>query len=150
MVPLLRRNLEQALDGSLNFEQQVHAEATFCRKIKKEDAALDFHQSARSLDCRLRAFTPWPGGYFDHGNTRIKVGRANDLSVSVAEQPGTVLVASETLDVATAEGVLRIFELQRPGGRMLPVKEFVKGYLIETGTVLPSIAGEDLLRTDSA
>lgn len=148
VVPLLRRNLEPAISGQLQFTAQDHARATFCRKIKKEDAALDFHQSARRIDCRLRAFKPWPGAYFDHGPDRIKVGRAGWLPVAAAEPPGTVLAVGATLDVATAEGVLQIRELQRPGGRMLPVKEFLKGYRIEVGTVLPSIPGDPLVQAN--
>lgn len=145
VVPLLRRNLGQALSGQLQFEAQDPAKATFCRKIKKEDAALDFSQSAWRIDCRLRAFRPWPGAYFDHEQSRIKVGRASCLPAAATGLPGTVLAAGETLDVATADGVLQIHELQRPGGRMLPVKEFLKGYQIEVGSVLPSVRGEALI-----
>ena len=148
VVPLLQRNLEAALAGKLDFVEQDPAEATFCRKIRKEDAALDFHLSAYSLDCRLRAFTPWPGGYFDHGSIRIKVGQARGLPVTAIEPPGTVLAAGDTLDVATSEAVLQIHELQRPGGRMMPVREFLKGYRIDPGTVLPSVQAEELLRTE--
>jgi methionyl-tRNA formyltransferase len=146
VVPLLRRNLEAAVSGKLTFEPQDEARATFCRKIRKEDAALDFYQSAAELDCRMRAFRPWPGAYFDHGETRIKVGQAGWSPADLTARPGTVLEAGETLDVATAEGVLQFRELQRPGGRMLPVKEFLKGYPIKLGSVLPSAPGADLLR----
>lgn len=149
VVPLLQRNLKAALCGELDFAEQDHSRATHCRKIKKEDAALDFNQSARSLDCRLRAFTPWPGAYFDHGETRMKVGRASSLPVVAEAQPGTVLAAGDRLDIATFAGVLQIAELQRPGGRMLPVKEFLKGYPIEVGSVLPSVAEEELLDSNS-
>lgn len=146
VVPLLRRNLPGALTGGLEFTPQEHGKASFCRKIRKEDAALDFNQSARQIVCRLRGFTPWPGGYFDHGADRIKVGRADWLAEAVAPAlPGTVLAAGEVLEVATAEGTLRIFELQRPGGRMLDVKAFLQGYAIVPGTVLPSVPGEPLL-----
>ena len=91
VVPLLQRNLKKALSGELEFEAQDHSKATFCRKIYKSDAALDFNQTASSLDAKLRAFSPWPGGYFDHGDVRIKVGRANPLADDSKEFPGTVM-----------------------------------------------------------
>ena len=150
VVPLLQRNLADAVAGQLNFKAQDAARASYCRKIRKEDAALDFNQSARSLDRRRRAFHPWPGAYFDHGGTRIKVGRLSWQGADVSPAPGTVLAAGEALDVATAEGVLKIHELQRPGGRMLPAREFLKGYRLEVGTVLPSVPGEALLRSNPA
>lgn len=139
VVPLLKRSLTAALIGNLDFEPQDASQATFCRKISKEDGALDFAQAAAGIDARLRAFTPWPGGYFDHGETRIKVGRCSVAEPQASAAPGTVLTVSETIDVATGRGVLCIHELQRPGGRMLPVADFIRGYAIREGEVLPCI-----------
>lgn len=144
VVPLLERTLADSLSGSLQFTQQDAARATFCRKISKEDAALDFNQPAALLGARLRAFTPWPGGYFDHGETRIKVGRCEVSDAAIAA-PGTVLAVGETLDVATTDGCLSIRELQRPGGRMMPVVDFLRGYPIAVGEILPSVASVPLL-----
>ena len=54
-------------------------------------------------------------------------------------------MAGEILDVATGMGLLRIHELQRPGGRMLPVSDFLRGYSIEVGEVLLSVPSHSLL-----
>ncbi|MGB0409817.1 MAG: methionyl-tRNA formyltransferase [Opitutales bacterium] len=148
VVPLLKRNLKAALSAELVFAEQDHSAATYCRKIAKNDAALDFYLPARLIDCRLRAFTPWPGGYFDHEGTRLKVGRAGWIPVTAGDPEGTIVSVGESLDVATSDGILQIFELQRPGGRMIPVKDFVRGYPIESGEVLPSVPSEMLLRLD--
>jgi methionyl-tRNA formyltransferase len=145
VVPLLQRDLSASLRGELNFTAQDVSQATFCRKISKEDAALDFSQTAIEIDARLRAFTPWPGGYFDHGELRIKVGTCSVVEPAGTAVPGTVLAVADSVDVATADGVLRIRELQRPGGRMLPVADFIRGYPIRVGEVLPSVPGASLL-----
>jgi methionyl-tRNA formyltransferase len=96
------------------------------------------------LEARLRAFTPWPGAYFDHGTTRVKVGICS-VEGPVEAPPGTVVGAEATLDVATGSGVLRMHELQRPGGRMLPVADFLRGYPIEVGEILPSVSSPPLV-----
>ena len=145
VVPLMQRDLAAALSGQLDFVAQDVSQASFCRKISKEDGALDFDQAAAAIDARLRAFTPWPGGYFDHGETRIKVGRCSIAGSSSCAQPGTVVAVGDTVDVATSAGLLCIHELQRPGGRMLPVSDFLRGYPIHTGEVLPSVPGAALL-----
>jgi methionyl-tRNA formyltransferase len=145
VVPLLQRDLAASLVGELEFSPQEVSQATFCRKISKEDGALDFGQSACAIDARLRAFTPWPGGYFDHGETRIKVGRCSATDSPTSALPGTVLVVGETVDVATSDGVLCLHELQRPGGRMLPVPDFLRGYPIQVGEQLPSVVSVPLL-----
>ena len=145
VITLLERNLKASLLGALTLSPQNASLATQCRKIRKEDGALDFAQPAASIDARLRAFTPWPGGYFDHGETRIKVGKCSLAEPITSAQPGSVIVAGEILDVATGMGLLRIHELQRPGGRMLPVSDFLRGYSIEVGEVLLSVPSHSLL-----
>ncbi len=145
VVPLIRRNLEATLTGALEFKEQDASKATHCRKISKEDGALDFNLPAQAIYDRLRAFTPWPGGAFEHGDVRIKVGRTSvDASTSEAAA-GTVLSVGAAVTVATAAGVIVFHELQRPGGRMLPAADFLRGYPIAEGTVLASVPARDLL-----
>ena len=145
VVPLISRNLEASLHGKLYFGPQNAEHATFCRKISKEDGALDFRQSATAIDARLRAFTPWPGAFFEHRKMRIKVGRCSVASMDLSDAPGTVLRVGETLDIATDDGVLCIHELQRPSGRLLSVSDFLRGYEIVVGDMLPSVPSEPLL-----
>ncbi len=148
VVTLLRRNLARLLMGPLDFEPQDTTRVSFCRKIMKIDGAIDFNLPAEAIDCRLRAFTPWPGGYFDHDGDRIKVGRA-DLVLSTSEaRPGTVLDCSGGVIVATGEGAIRFLELQRPGGRMLPVTDFLNGYPLKQGAVLKGGSAQPLIRSD--
>ena len=40
--------------------------------------------------------------------------------------PGTLLAASASgIDIATAQGILRILEIQREGGRRMPVRDWL-------------------------
>jgi methionyl-tRNA formyltransferase len=51
--------------------------------------------------------------------------------------PGTVVQASEQgLDVACGEGVLRLLQLQKPGGKRMAVAELLRGQADWQGTVL--------------
>ena len=47
--------------------------------------------------------------------------------------------------MATGEGILRLLRLQRPGGKMLPAPEFLRGFSIAPGTVLASRPMTELL-----
>lgn len=149
VVPLLSRNLKTSLHGGLEFDSQDAERATFCRKISKEDGALNFWQSATTIDARLRAFTPWPGAFFEHEGMRIKVGRCSVRTEGKTGVPGTVLRVGKTLDISTTAGVLCIHELQRPSGRLLPVSDFLRGYQIVVGDVLPSVPNVPLLVSNS-
>ena len=147
VVPLMRRNLSAAITGSLRFVEQNAALVTHCRKITKEDGALDFTLPAEKICARLRAFTPWPGGYFTHNGEHIKLGASSYSEEIMDVPPGTVLASSGNADlrIVCQKGVLLIHELQRPGGRMLPVADFLRGYPLAPGLHLPSVPVRSLV-----
>ena len=147
VVPLLERNLTALMSGTLTFKPQDLEGVTYCRKINRSDGALDFSMSAALLESRLRAFTPWPGGYFDYLGVRIKVGSARAFEGASGMAPGTVVSADETgVQVATTEGILALLELQRPGGKMLSTDAFLRGMPIEVGSILNGAPAEPLVR----
>jgi methionyl-tRNA formyltransferase len=74
-----------------------------------------------------------------HHGVSIKVGAAH-VESSRAASPGTVVAVDRTgVRVACAEGLLVLTQLQRPGGRMLPVAEFLGGYPLTVGEILVSV-----------
>ena len=144
-VPLMRRNLIKLIEGSLKFIPQESSGVSFCRKITKEDGAIDFNTSLFEIDCRLRAFSLWPGGYFMHEGTAIKVGRTSLLQQSLTTKPGTVIDTSDGVIVAATNGAIRFHQLQRPGGRMLETRDFLNGYDLPVGTQLKCIPSTSLI-----
>lgn len=139
-VPLLSRTLEALLHGPATEVPQEDAEASYTRKLEKTDGQLDFSASAEVLARRVNGLHPWPGCHFELFGQRVKLGLADFRAEAPAGvAPGTVLEEEENaLPVATGRGVLRLLRLQRPGGRMLDAPEFLRGFNILPGTVLPS------------
>jgi methionyl-tRNA formyltransferase len=108
---------------------------TMAAKIDKMMGQLDWSKTAIELNRQLRAFTPWPGVFTQYKDVILKIGSFELVNTTHCQSPGTVL--NEHLDIACGEGtVLRITALQRPGGKMLLTKEFLKGYSLITGTQL--------------
>ena len=139
-VWLFERNLPKMVSGQIACTAQEEVRATFTRKLKKEDGQLDFLAPAAVLAARWRALYPWPGVYFDIRGTRIKVGSARaDPTIEESFPPGTILGEKEGfLLVTTGKGQLKIGHLQRPGGKMLPVPEFLRGFSIALHTKIDS------------
>lgn len=137
-VPLLQRCLPAILAGNQEFTPQRETAATFCRRLEKVDGVVDFTAPSAVIAARINGLNPWPGcSVVIHGQL-VKLGLA-DATTGVAAQPGTVLGAdADGLLVATGQGTLRLRKLQRPGGKMLPAAEFLRGMPIATGTILPS------------
>ena len=40
--------------------QQIDTQATYCKKIHKQDAVIDWQRSAHDIHCQVRAYNPWP------------------------------------------------------------------------------------------
>lgn len=146
-VPLLARALPRIAAVTQAFREQDHSTATFCRKLAKEDGVVDFTRPAGELAARINGLFPWPATTVEIAGQPIKFGLADVAASAATGAPGTVIGSDNFgLLIATADGVLRVRRLQRPGGRMLEASEFLRGWPIATGTVLPSTPMPALLR----
>ncbi len=116
--------------GPLEAVVQPEAGVTYAAKIGKEEARLDFSQSAQVLGRRIRAFNPFPGAQAQVNGVNIKIWGAAAMDADTRALPGQVLAADAThgIVVACSGGTLRLTELQKPGGKRLPAAEFLKGF----------------------
>jgi methionyl-tRNA formyltransferase len=118
---------------------------TYAHKIEKAESWLNWQLPAEVLARKLRAFDPFPGGAAQLDGTPLKIWAANALplqsSLPTHHSPGRVLAASdEGIDVVTGEGVLRLTQLQRPGGKRLPCADFLRGHPMAAGAVFEAQA----------
>ncbi len=137
---LLRRSLPGYLTGSLVPVAQPTEGIVPAPMIRKEDGELDWALPAVVLERRLRAFTPWPGASTRWNGQLLKIHAAAVAPgvVPPGTQPGTVLAASpDGIDVACAEGTLRLQTLQLEGRKALPAKDFLAGTPIAVSSVFP-------------
>lgn len=138
---LLVRTIPDHLAGRVTPQAQPAEDATYARKVAKEDGRLDWSRPAHALWNRVRAFTPWPGAFTfagEPGTPRrlLKLWKVEPLA-SPGGSPGEILEASRNaLVVACGTGSLRIVELQREGGRRLPTADFLGGFPLRVGQVL--------------
>jgi len=139
-APLTARCLAALRAGTLASREQDEAQVSYCRRLAKTDGVLDYSRPAAELARRVNAMMPWPGCSVEIAGTPVKLGLAEAATSGCgAAVPGTVLAPEfDALPVATADGVLRLLRLQRPGGKMLPAAEFLRGFTVPAGTVLAS------------
>ncbi|MEN9314748.1 MAG: hypothetical protein RIS35_1141 [Pseudomonadota bacterium] len=136
---LIVEALDALARGKLVARPQPEDGITYAAKIGKAETQLDWRASARTLADRVRAFDPFPGSVLRIGRLSepLKLWRAaaeTGVEACRAAEPGTVLeVSPEGIRVACGEGVLRLLELQKPGGRRLPVADFLRGFPLEAG-----------------
>jgi methionyl-tRNA formyltransferase len=125
----------EALNTDPPARPQPEEGATSAPKLSKADGKLDWREDAALLDRKVRAFEPWPGTFFEHGGTAIRVLETEPSQDGAAgAAPGTVLDRLPT--VACGAGALRLLRLQRPGRAPVPGAEFLRGYALPPGAVL--------------
>jgi len=123
---LMLETLPRYLSGELQPQPQPAEGVTYAPMLKKEDGLLDFTRPAAELERRVRAFTPWPGTWFEWNGEPVKVLRAR-------VNAGKSLCAGDrfTIDgypaMGTGAGTLILEEIQPAGKRPMAGKAFLAG-----------------------
>ena len=116
--------------------------ATYAKKLSKEEAFLNWHDSAEQLSRNVRAFNHWPMCWSQVNGKNIKVWQASVSDMTTANKaPGTILAADKSgIVIATSDKALCIEQLQLPGKKPMAVNDVLNGYQdwFTVGTVLPS------------
>ena len=136
---LLLKTIDEIESGKAHAEVQDESKVTHTGIIKKDEGRLSFaDESAAEIERKLRAFTPWPGVYFELGDLKIKIKAVEVLDeIESRGRPAEVIAANnDGIDVACREGVLRIKELQAPGKKSMKSGDYLRGNKLEIGTVL--------------
>jgi methionyl-tRNA formyltransferase len=106
---------------------QDDAQATYCERIERDDARIDWSLPAERIWNMVRAYRGWPGAFTRFESRQLKVLRAWPADGPSAE-PGTVAIALGVPMVATADAWLRLDEVQMEGRRAVTGAELVRGY----------------------
>jgi methionyl-tRNA formyltransferase len=107
-------------------EPQDEARVTYAAKLDKAEAELDWTQPAPVLERLVRAYNPWPVAQTSLDGEAMRIWRAEALAGPVTLAPGGIEPGNgKTLEVATGGGVLRILELQMPGGKRIAAADFL-------------------------
>jgi len=129
---LLADGLDRLLEGrALTAEPQPEQGVTYAHKLDKAEAVLDWNDAASLLERKVRAFNPWPVAEARLAGETLRVWKALALpagkpSAEQAPTPGSIVAAGrEGIDIACAEGILRLLDVQRAGGRRIAAADFV-------------------------
>ena len=122
---LIVQALVDAARGASTPTPQPDQGVTYAHKLAKSEATIDWQRPAAEIERRLRAFDPQPGCHFEFDGQPVKLWRAK-VSTGFGAAPGAIDVQGHALRVTCGDGLaLELLELQRPGGRRMPVAAFL-------------------------
>ena len=132
---LLAGVLDDFRAGRTQGVPQDDAQATFARKLTKEDGRVDWTLPAEAIRNRLRGFAPWPGAYTAlPDGTLLKLHAAKVEASAEEASPGTVLEAGGAGPlVAAGTGALRLTVVQPAGKKAMPGGDFLRGHKLAAG-----------------
>ncbi|KPJ68046.1 MAG: methionyl-tRNA formyltransferase [Coxiella sp. DG_40] len=117
---LVLKVLEDLEQDKLKPIPQDDTKSCYANKITKQEAQLDWQLSANELDRMIRAFNPWPVAFTKIDQQVLRIWKAIPSDTKTDKPPGTIVnIDKNSINVATGKGILRLLELQIPGGKIL-------------------------------
>ncbi|UAB70310.1 methionyl-tRNA formyltransferase [Vibrio sp. SCSIO 43132] len=106
--------------------KQNDDEASYAKKLSKEEARINWNDDAAHIERCVRAFNPWPISHFDAADNTIKVWQSRLDNQTTDKPAGTIIQADKTgIYVATGNGVLVLEQIQVPGKKAMSVQDIL-------------------------
>lgn len=124
--------LKALASDALSPTAQPEDGVTYARKLARSEGHVDWTKPAAEIERLIRAFTPWPGSWFEVKGERIKIISAELATGS--GQPGHVL--DDQLTIACGSAALRLTKVQRAGKAVMAAGDFLRGFELPAGSQL--------------
>ena len=125
--------------GTVTPEKQGDSPTAYAKMLDKHMGKIDWKMSAKEIERLIRGLNPWPSAYtrWNENDKGMKIWEAEVEEGQTDKAAGTgVEVAKDGFFVQTGDGLLKITALQIPGKKRMDAAAFLRGYQMETGTVL--------------
>lgn len=113
--------------------RQQNSEASYAKKITKEDGLLDLMDAA-ATEAKFRAFIYWPGVFLESG-LKLKA-----LCISKPDgdfEPGKIIEIADThIVLSCAKGLLQVTRIQPPSKKEMSVIDYIRGKRLNVGDTL--------------
>lgn len=129
IVNLLKKASQE---GKLPEGTPQSGEASYTGIITKEDGKIDWTDSARNIDGKIRAYTSNPGTWTTWNGETLRILKGSfkeDDNESLSAAPGTVIRFSkpEGIFIKCGSGQICVTELQKQGKKAMNYKDFMNG-----------------------
>ncbi|MCP4134382.1 MAG: methionyl-tRNA formyltransferase [bacterium] len=124
----------QLLDaGKAELKQQDHEEATYCGKIDRETAHIDWNKPAEEIHNRVRGLNNKSGAWTTFRGKSIKIWKTALFTEPLEKEPAPgaiVKLGKKKLLAGTGSGIIELQQLQPEGKKVIESQAFINGYRI--------------------
>ena len=126
-------NIDEILEGKIEFKEQSHSKATYAEKIEKIEGQIKWSETAENIIGKINGLYPSPGAFFIYNGERYKILKAN-----LAQGNGKIgEVIDNYLEISCGnKKSIKVLEIQRQGKRPQNIGEFMLGSQIKKGSNL--------------
>ena len=129
-------NIDEILQGKIEFKEQNHNEASYAAKIEKIEGQIEWGDTAENIIGKINGLYPSPGAFFTYNGERYKI-----LKASLALGSGKIgEVLDNYLEISCGnKKSIKVQEIQRQGKRPQNINEFMLGSQIKKGSKLSNV-----------
>ena len=125
-------NVQKILKDEAIFEDQNEAQATYAKKIKKNEGKINWKEDAYIILAKVNGLYPKPGCWFNFENNRYKILKA--VLSGQNKKPGEIL--DEKLTISCGSKSIKVIKIQREGKKPQSVEDFLLGSKLKKGVIL--------------
>ncbi len=133
---LMMQVIGELKDGDLSFTKQDKDNITYAEKVDKSETKLDFNQTAKEVNNKIRGLSPYPGAWFyykdETNGFRARIIQAEILEES--GQPGEII--NNELSIACGDNAIKPILIQKEGKKPMHIKDFLLGTKIQRGVIV--------------
>ncbi|MBI51820.1 MAG: methionyl-tRNA formyltransferase [Chloroflexi bacterium] len=139
---LLLKTLANLINNQITQEKQNERQASYTKKIEKNDGKINWSQNAKTINNQIRAYAGWPNAYTKYKDKRLTILSAYPVNLDTSNQYkkiGSVCIGNNrTYNIENHEekifasvrcnnSELIITEIQLENKRRMPIKDFING-----------------------
>ena len=117
---------------------QDEVQATYCKKIQKSDAKIDFSLTADKVKNLINAMSPSPLAFCTLRGEQVNIFKAQIAQCDCEGRVGEVITADRKngIIVGCGVGAVKLLSMQFAGGKALSANDVLNGRKIKAGDIL--------------
>ncbi len=130
---VLKETLISLENGTAVFTKQSDENSTYAKPLSKDEAVINWNESADTIYNKIRGMNPWPVSFTYINGKKLKI-----FSAEICEKSGTAgkLISKTPAIVACGEKSIKLISVQQEGKKQMSAEDFFRGQRINIGEII--------------